>query len=321
MNEPQKDLIRVLEDARPVQEVSQAQPAVARAVAEVQAGVVLALKTPRDPEAAYRQIIQNCRRPSLAERAVYEFPRGGNLVTGPSIHLVREIARHWKNIRSGLVEIQRENGASLVEAYAWDLEANIYDSRRFWVKHERKRGQLVVRLEDPRDIYEAIAAQGARYIRACLLSVLPSDIVEAAMEVCEKTMLEQLKGNTDQARQAMIKAFAEIGVPEASLNKFLGIPARRATPRQIFRLRRVYQAIKDGLVRAQDIFDLTVAPPPEKPKQRRGRRKKEPETKLELGPESVQEPEPQPEEQPVEEVKDEEPEEPKQDETVQEDLL
>lgn len=269
----------------------------ARAVTEVQAATVMALQRPRDTEAATQAVLAACKRPTLAERAVYEFPRGGQLITGPSIHLVREIARHWKNIRTGLVEIHREHNASLIEAYAWDIESNIYDARRFWVKHERRRGRDIYPLDDPRDIYEQIASQGARYLRACLLSVLPSDLVEAAMEECDRTLVESMKGKLDEARERMIKAFEEIGVHEQALHKYLGFPPWRATARQVARLRRIYTAIKDGILRPGDVFDMS-APPIEQapPKPKRGRPPKQQPTQAEEPPADVEivEPEKQP---------------------------
>ena len=49
--------------------------------------MVIAKKFPRDEVESYNRILRSCQRKSLAESAMYEYPRGGTKVTGPSIRL------------------------------------------------------------------------------------------------------------------------------------------------------------------------------------------------------------------------------------------
>ena len=63
-----------------------------QALAEVQAAMVVAKRFPRDETAAYSAIMTACKRPSLAEQAMYSYPRGGQKVTGPSIRLAETMA-------------------------------------------------------------------------------------------------------------------------------------------------------------------------------------------------------------------------------------
>ena len=58
----------------------------ARAVAEVQAAVIVAQKVPRDLSGAVEQMRLSCRQMGLAERAFFRFPRSGTTVAGPSVH-------------------------------------------------------------------------------------------------------------------------------------------------------------------------------------------------------------------------------------------
>src|SRR5215469_5134717 len=88
----------------------------ARAVAEVQASYVIAKKFPRNEHQAYIKIIDSCKRPFLAEQAMYAYPKGGTLVTGPSIRLAEVMARSWGNIDFGIRELSQVNGVSTVEA-------------------------------------------------------------------------------------------------------------------------------------------------------------------------------------------------------------
>ena len=48
-----------------------------RQAQEVQAAVVMAKRFPRDWVEVERKLIQSCKRPKLAEIAIYEYPRGG----------------------------------------------------------------------------------------------------------------------------------------------------------------------------------------------------------------------------------------------------
>src|SRR5262249_52579489 len=113
----------------------------AREVGEVQAALIIARRFPRDPIRALDRIIQACQRPALAEVGQYEYPRGGQMVTGPSIRLAEEMARYWGNMISGVSELSRSNGVSECLAYAWDLETNFRDEKRFHVRHWRDTKQ------------------------------------------------------------------------------------------------------------------------------------------------------------------------------------
>lgn len=66
-----------------------------KAIAEVQAALVMARVHPRDPRRAMDLILQDCMRPTLAEEATYQYARGGSDISGPSIRLAETIARRW----------------------------------------------------------------------------------------------------------------------------------------------------------------------------------------------------------------------------------
>jgi len=96
----------------------------ARAIQEVQAAMAIAKRFPRDVPAARERILQACRRPVLAERAIYAYPRGGQTITGPSVHLAEAMAQNWGNMQFGIRELSQQAGESTVEAFAWDMETN-----------------------------------------------------------------------------------------------------------------------------------------------------------------------------------------------------
>ena len=68
----------------------------ARAIAEVQAAMVVARMNPRDPIHAMDLILNECTRYSLAENATYFYQRGGTAITGPSIRLPALLNEDWE---------------------------------------------------------------------------------------------------------------------------------------------------------------------------------------------------------------------------------
>ena len=81
----------------------------ARAMAEVQGGMVLAKQFPRNQTAALDQILQACERKTLADQATYEYPRGDTLISGPSVRLAECIAQHWGNMTFGVTDRRPAN--------------------------------------------------------------------------------------------------------------------------------------------------------------------------------------------------------------------
>jgi hypothetical protein len=162
----------------------------ARAIAEVQAAAFVAQQMPRSIQRARADMLEACQQLALAERAFFSFRRSGQSVTGPSIHLARELARVWGNIDYGIKELRRDDsgGESEMLAYAWDLQTNARNSSTFIVPHRRdtKDGQKAI--TDLRDIYENNANAGARRVREGIFACLPVWFVEEAKATCRATV-------------------------------------------------------------------------------------------------------------------------------------
>jgi hypothetical protein len=230
----------------------------ARAVAEVQAGYIIAKKFPRNQHESYMKIIEACKRPFLAEQAMYAYPRGNQTVTGPSIRLAEAMAQAWGNIKFGIKEISQANGVSVVEAYAIDLETNTPSEKIFHVPHIRDTKKGRVKLTDARDIYELVANQGARRLRNCILAIIPGDVTEAAVDQCKKTLESGEIPVTEQIKK-MILAFDELGVKVEHLEKRLGHKLEATIPQEIVNLKIIYKSIKDGYAKREDFFEINFA--------------------------------------------------------------
>ena len=242
-----------------------------REAQEVQAAVFMAKRFPRDENMALARIAKSCQRRGLAEKAIYSYPKGGQNVTGPSIRLAEAISQAWGNIQSGVVELEQRPGESVCMSYCWDLETNTRDTKIFTVSHsiQTKKGSKM--LTDPRQIYEHVANQGARRKRACILAVIPKDVVDSAMEACQKTLASGQKEPLIDRLRKMVNVFqAELSVPLECIERYMGYKLDSFTEMDMATLRGVYTAIRDGASKREDYFDLpkaqspAVLPEPEK---------------------------------------------------------
>lgn len=239
--------------------------AISRQAQEVQAAMVIAKKFPRDEVQSFNRIMKACQRKTLAEQAVYEYPRGGTKVTGPSIRLAEAMAQNWGNLDYGIIELEQKSGESQVMAYAWDLETNTRQTKIFSVPHIRSTKKGNVALTDPRDIYELVANQGARRVRACILGVIPGDVINSALAQCNKTLLND-SGNiplVDLIRQVAATFQDEYGVTVQMLEKFIGCKCESFSMNDLIRLKRVYKSLKDGMAKREDYFDMIPAANPD----------------------------------------------------------
>jgi hypothetical protein len=230
-----------------------------KGVAEVQAAVVMAKKFPRDQFTAFNKIQTACERKGLAESAVYAYPRGGQTVSGPSIRLAESMAQLWGNLDYGIRELSRTADKSVAEAYAWDLETNVRSTRIFEIPHERHTRSGSYKLTDPRDIYENVANQGSRRVRACILQIIPGDVTEAAVAKCKKTVTSGTEPIVDRIRK-MLAGFEKQGVKQAHVEKRLGHAIDITTSDELFELVTVFNAIKDGGKRS-DFFEIADTEP------------------------------------------------------------
>lgn len=228
-----------------------------REIAEVQGAMIIAKRFPRNPIEAMDKILQACTRPTLAEGALYSYSKGGSDVTGPSIRLAEVAAQAWGNVQFGIRELEQRVGESTVEAFAWDIETNTRQVKVFQVRHIRHTRQGTKKLEDPRDVYELVANQGARRLRACILGVIPGDVIETAVKQCEET----LRASADTSPEAIKKlqaAFEPFGVTKEQIEKRIQCRIEAIRPAQIVQMKKIYASLRDGMSGPADWFEETV---------------------------------------------------------------
>lgn len=229
-----------------------------RAIQEVQAAMTIAKRFPRNVKESLDRILNSCTRTSLAEQALYTYSRGGTDISGPSIRLAEAVAQQWGNLQFGIRELEQRDGESTVEAFAWDLETNTRQVKVFQVPHTRyTKAKGNTPLSDPRDIYELVANQGARRLRACILGVIPGDVIDEAVRQCDATLSASADTNPE-AQKKIIEAFAAYRVTKAQIEKRIQRRIDAITPAQVISLRKILLSMRDGMSGPEDWFESTA---------------------------------------------------------------
>jgi hypothetical protein len=231
-----------------------------RAIAEAQAAMVVAQRFPRDEDAAYAKAMQAAKRPSLAGQGLYSYKRGGQAVEGLSIRAAEELARLWGNFTYGMLELSQHAGSSEYQAFAHDLESNVRTIQNFTVNHIRDTSSGSKQLTDQRDIYETGANMGARRMRARILALLPSWLVDDFEQEVRRTRARKDAETplADLIRQMAAYALG-IGVTTEMLEARLGHKLDSTQPAEIQTLRGVFTAIKDNQTTIADEFPTNPA--------------------------------------------------------------
>ena len=229
----------------------------ARAVAEVQAAVVVAQSVPRDMDRAYGEMQDACGRKALAERAFYSVPKRGS---GPSVHLARELARIWGNVQYGVHELRRDDeaGMSEIQAFAWDVQTNVRSTRTFQVPHARMAGGKRTPLIDLGDVYLNNQNIGARAVRECIFTVLPVAFTDEAQTLCNKTLQgDETVPLSDRIKQ-MVSAFHGLGVTEKQLEERFGRKRGQWTAGEVAQGSVLYQSLQRGELHIDSEFPANL---------------------------------------------------------------
>lgn len=225
-----------------------------RAIAEVQAAVVVAQSCPRDVSRAEGEMRDACGRLAVANRAFYRVPNRG---AGPSVHLARELARIWGNIDYGVRELSRDDeaGMSEVQAFAWDIQTNTRSTRTFQVPHQRMKSGKRVPLTDLGDVYLNNQNVGARAVRECLFTVMPTWFTEAAEDACRKTLNDGEGEPLPSRIEKMVAAFAsEWGIKASQIEDKLGRKRGQWDAGDVAQMQILYGSIKRGEVTVSEEF-------------------------------------------------------------------
>lgn len=235
-----------------------------QARAQIQTAFQVAMMRPRDPMGARDRIIDACKRPRFAEAAEYAKPVGGRKITGPSIRFAEEAIRSWGNILTQTQVVYEDEDILRIRVTCIDLETNAQYSKEMQIRKvvERSSGKdrevvgertntygkmvFIVKATDD-ELHNKVASSISKCVRNEGLRLIPSDVVDEAMEVARKTRAGGDARDPQARLKAMCDMFSDIGIKPSHLASYLGHPLTDPiSVEELDELRTTYRAIRDG---------------------------------------------------------------------------
>lgn len=263
--------------------------------ARIQSAYIMALQKPRNPAQSRDRILHACKRTAFAEKAEYSKPIAGTTIKGPSIRLAELALREWGNILCDVQVLYEDNNTRRSRVLVIDLETNASFSKEIQVAKivERKnpqdrgiiksrlnsKGQTVFVVESTDDeLHNKEAALISKSIRTEGLRVIPSDIIDEALDIARETLKKKDSEDPDSAKKRILDSFSALGIPPKDIQEYLGHALDSLTPKELQDLRGVYTAIKEG---DMSFFELIKQKDePKKPKDPPSPMGKQPQSKL-----------------------------------------
>jgi len=236
----------------------------AQARASVEARYLVALKQPRSWDTVRVRVLEACKRPGFAEGARYSKPVGKKSVVGPSIRFAEESLRAMGNCYVESMVVFDDDERRIVRVTVTDLESNLSYPQDLLIaktverssvregqtvidRRQNTKGQMVYIVEATEDdLLVKQAALTSKAIRTGALRLLPSDILEEAMEEVAVTLTNRDAKDPAGARKRLCDAFYTLGIAPDDLEDYVGHKLDQTTPAELTLLRAVYQALKDG---------------------------------------------------------------------------
>lgn len=204
-----------------------------RVTAMVYAANQRAIQYPRNEKQCFDKIMTVCENVHFASDAMYKVPRGNQKVEGLNVKAMREFARIWGNLQTGVVSHGSYGNLSQFACLAIDLESNYIHGTEYTVEHARwisakdgdskevrERGGQLKPVYDPQSVGEICKATNSKERRNAIQALLPHYVIEAAKAQIKRT-LHQAVTDVPGAWESCKLQFAKWGVSGASLARYL----------------------------------------------------------------------------------------------------
>lgn len=239
------------------------------AKARIQSAYMMALHNPRNIDQARARILHNCKRPGFAARVEYSKPVGKNNIKGPSVRFAELAIREWGNIFTESQVIYEDDNIRRVRLTVTDLESNSSHSKEMNITKtvERKYSKdrevvserensfgekvFIVKSTDE-ELHNKEAALISKALRNEGLRLIPTDIIDEAIDVARATLAARDKEDPDAAKKALLDAFMQIGIEPKDVEAFLGHSSNAIQPAELQELRGMYTSIKEGTAKWSD---------------------------------------------------------------------
>jgi hypothetical protein len=186
----------------------------------------------------------------IAEACMYSLPRGGKMITGPSVRLAEIVASAWGNLRFGSRVVGDDGRALTVQGFAHDLETNTAFAFELKARVTNKMGQ---RYSDDMIIVTANAAS-SKALRNAVFRVIPRAIVDQIQAAARKVAVGDAK-TIAARRDAAVAHFGKLGVTPDKILALFGKPTvADLDADDLFHLQGLATAIKDGEITIDAAF-------------------------------------------------------------------
>lgn len=211
--------------------------------AEIDQQIATARRYPRSVTAVMRQIetLATLDEETAAE-CIYQLPRDGKKIIGPSVRFAEIVAQSWGNCRVA-ARITNEGKTHLEATGVYhDLETNMAIARSVPVRITKANGQ---RYGDDM-VGTASAAGTSKALRNAILAGVPKGVWRSAFAKVQEVARGTAATLTTRRREALT-AFKAIGVEAAAVFEVLGVKGEAdISLDRMLDLRGVYTAINTG---------------------------------------------------------------------------
>lgn len=223
--------------------------------ANVDIQVSTAKRYPRDiTRATNNAIAMVTMDQETAQSCSYALPRGGKIITGPSVHFAKIIVSNWGNLRTEARVVQITDSQIVSRGVAWDLENNVASAFEVRRSIKGKSG----RFNDDMITVTGNAANSIAY-RNAVLSVIPKTVTDRVYKAAQGLITGDLSDDAKLAarRQKAVDYFRdEWGITEQEVIKLVGKQTfNQIKAEEIATLIGIQQSLKDGDTNVDDLME------------------------------------------------------------------
>ena len=224
---------------------------------EVDMQIRTAKQYPRDIEAALSKIIKlGTIDTETAEDCFYALRRGGDLIEGESVRLAEIIAACWGNLRVQTRIVGNDGRQITAIGICHDLESNLAVSVEVKRRITDKTGRT---FSNDLQTLTGNAASSIAF-RNAVLKVVPKAVTKKAVEEIKDVAVGKAFDLEDKRNRA-IDFFKSLNVSEQQLLQYLKINSIEEIQKdQIFELRGLVTAIKEGTTTVEETFQKLKQP-------------------------------------------------------------
>lgn len=219
---------------------------------EIDIQIATAKRYPRDINKALSLIERYATMDNeTAMSCFYKLHRGNSDIEGVSVRLAEIIASCWGNLRVQTRIIGNDGKTITAQGICHDLETNLATSVEVKRRITDKFGRT---FSEDMQVVTGNAASAIAY-RNAVLKVVPKAITKTIINKVREAAMRQPVDDMEGCRNRMVAAFAQMGVTEDMLLRYLEIDHIEAVDKQmLFDLKATMNAIKEGTTTVEETF-------------------------------------------------------------------